>query len=70
MACYRISVLGMLFDYYFITCGDITKKEMKKWFRDNYTSWRIMTVKEVDVLDVDLLWAFHLQKENGEIKCI
>lgn len=70
MKCYKISVFGMFFDYYFTTFDDISKKEIKEWFKKNYTAWRLMTIKQIDESDVDPLWAIHLYKDNDEIKCV
>ena len=70
MKCYRISVCGMFFDYYFTTPDDISKKELKQWFKETYNPRGLVTVKQVDVLDIDILWTLRLYKDNDEIKCV
>lgn len=70
MRCYRVSVLGMSFVFDYITYGNITKEEVKQWFKDNYSFKRFVRVKEIESSEVDRMWAIYLEKTDGVIKCI
>lgn len=61
-------VIGTFYNHDFITSDGINKKEFKKWFRKNYSTRLFIKVKEIDVSELDPIWAMHLKKENGQIK--
>jgi hypothetical protein len=71
MKCYRVSVLGAFYDYEFVTYDDITAKELKKWFKTAYdTPCGIIRVTEVNLSDIDPLWAMQLEQNDGVITWI
>lgn len=70
MRCYRVYVLGIYFIFDYITYGNITKEEVKQWFKDHYSLKRFVRVKEIERSEVDRTWALYLEKKDGTIKCI
>lgn len=55
-------------EYQFAAEDNITKSELKKWFKQAYRPCYFVRVKEVDRLDVDILWTMYLQTEDSVIK--
>lgn len=70
MQCYRISTLGSFYDYEFVTYDNITAKELKKWFKKNYAHWRFVKVKQIDISEIDPIWAIELEKCDDIIKFV
>ena len=56
-------------EYQFATNDSITKRELKRWFKKEYTPSFFVKVKEVTRDDIDIFWEIYLIKENGKIKC-
>ena len=61
-------VIGTFYNHDFITNNDVNKKDLKKWLRKHYSLRFFIKVKEIDVSELDPIWAIRLKKENGQIK--
>ena len=68
MKYYKFSSPLFPMDYQFSTGDDITKEEVVKWFKETY-NFHFPKVEELTKEDIDKMWAIHLFKEDGKIKC-
>ena len=56
-------------EYQFVTDDSISKQDLKKWFKKEYSPNFFVKVKEVTRDDVDIFWEIYLTKKDGQIKC-